>query len=222
MAIPAFPWRHRYSASAAAPGRFIETERLSPTAHQHGTNQEFLQWKKGMKKYQSFLHTFFASGKMTAQKHGSNPCQTVLRASQNQASTLSIQESPAAALNLSSGNAGSCCKGWYPCFYLIVLLFTNLQNSFRFSRENRGGKSGACTGIHGVLSAKAAFRPEYSRYTWQMGQRILPWSFRISFSIHLYCISTPFSQPSLKILLWCADSTIRILSFPGKHWGTLK
>ena len=33
------------------------------------------------------------------------------------------------------------------------------------------------------------------------GNRILPWSFRISFSIHLYCISTPFSQPSLKILL---------------------
>ena len=94
-----------------------------------------------------------------------DPCQSVLRASQNQASTLSIQESPAAALNLSSGNAGSCCKGWYPCFYLIVLLFTNLQNSFRFSRENRGGKSGACTGIHGVLSVKAAFRPEYSRYT---------------------------------------------------------
>ena len=24
------------------------------------------------------------------------------------------------------------------------------------------------TGIHGILSAKAAFRPEYSRYTWQM------------------------------------------------------
>ena len=33
------------------------------------------------------------------------------------------------------------------------------------------------------------------------GNRILPWSFRISFSIHLYCISTPFSQPSLKTLL---------------------
>ena len=132
------------------------------------------------------------------------------------------QENPASTLLLSSGNAGSCCKGWYPCFCLIVLLFTNLQNSFRFSRENRGGKSGACTGIHGVLSVKAAFRPEYSRYTWQMGQRILPWSFRIFFSIHLYCISTPFSQPSLKILLWYADSTIRILSFLVKHWGTLK
>ena len=34
------------------------------------------------------------------------------------------------------------------------------------------------------------------------GNRILPWSFLISFSIHLYCISTPFLQPPLKILLW--------------------
>ena len=32
------------------------------------------------------------------------------------------------------------------------------------------------------------------------GNRILPWSFRISFSIHLYCISTPFLQPPSKIL----------------------
>ena len=32
------------------------------------------------------------------------------------------------------------------------------------------------------------------------GNRILPWSFLISFSIHLYCISTPFLQPLLKIL----------------------
>ncbi len=26
------------------------------------------------------------------------------------------QENPASTLLLSSGNAGSCCKGWYPCF----------------------------------------------------------------------------------------------------------
>ena len=32
------------------------------------------------------------------------------------------------------------------------------------------------------------------------GNRILPWSFRISFSIHLYCISTPFLQPPSNIL----------------------
>ena len=35
MAIPVLPWRHRYSASAAAPGRFIEAEGLSPTVQRH-------------------------------------------------------------------------------------------------------------------------------------------------------------------------------------------
>ena len=51
--------------------------------------------------------------------------------------------------------------------------FTNLQNPFRFpwAPENRGGKSGACIqGFMAFLFAKAAFRPEYSRYTWQMGK----------------------------------------------------
>ena len=133
-----------------------------------------------------------------------NPCQTVLRASQNQAPTLSIQESPAAALNLSSGNAGSCCKGWYPCFCLRVMLFYESAESVPTSLGP--GKSGegnrkpvyrdswlpvcqSCipAGIFAIYMAD--------------GNRIRPWSFRISFSIHLYCISTPFLQPSLKILL---------------------
>ena len=97
-----------------------------------------------------------------------NPCQTVLRASQNQAPTLSIQESPAAALNLSSGNAGSCCKGWYPCFCLVVKLFYESAESVPTSLGpgTWGREIGSLyTGIHGFLSVKAAFRPEYSRYT---------------------------------------------------------
>ena len=56
------------------------------------------------------------------------------------------QENPASTLLLSSGNAGSCCKGWYPCFRLVVKLFTNLQNPFLFPRApgNSGEKSGTC------------------------------------------------------------------------------
>ena len=65
----------------------------------------------------------------------------LMSASLKSGGSAKSQENPASTLLLSSGNAGSCCKGWYPCFYLVVLLFTNLQNSFRFSRENRGGKN---------------------------------------------------------------------------------
>ena len=49
------------------------------------------------------------------------------------------QEKPASTLLLSSGNAGSCCKGWYPCFRLVVKLFTNLQNLFLFPRAPGNG-----------------------------------------------------------------------------------
>ena len=44
-----------------------------------------------------FTAPFFVSGKGQNKSTDTNPCQTVLRASQNQAPTLSIQESPAAA-----------------------------------------------------------------------------------------------------------------------------
>ena len=57
-------------------------------------------------------------------------------------------------------------------FVVLSYFFTNLQNSFRlpWAPGNRGGKSGTCIqGFMAFLSAKAAFRPEYSRYTWQMG-----------------------------------------------------
>ena len=66
---------------------------------------------------------FFRVVKRQHKNTDTNPCQSVLRASQNQAAALSIQENPAATLLLSSGNAGSCCKGWYPCFCLMVILF---------------------------------------------------------------------------------------------------
>ena len=153
-----------------------------------------------------------------------NPCQTVLRASQNQASTLSIQESPAAALNLSSGNAGSCCKGWYPCFCLMVMLFgiCRIRSDFLGPWESGREIRNLYTGTRGFPICQSCIPAGIFAIYMTDRSRILPWSFRISFSIHLYCISTPFSQPSLKILLWCADSTIRILSFLGKHWGTLK
>ena len=110
---------------------------------------------------------------------------------------------PAAALNLSSGNAGSCCKGWYPCFCDGLSYFLRICR-IRFASPapgEREGKSGAC--IQGFLISfcQSCIPAGIIAIYMTEGNRILPWSFRISFSIHLYCISTPFSQPSLKISL---------------------
>ena len=71
------------------------------------------------------------------------------------------------------GMRAHAAKDGNPCFWLVVKLFTNLQNSFRrpWAPGNRGGKSRTCIqGFLAFLSVKAAFRPEYSRYTWQMGK----------------------------------------------------
>ena len=75
----------------------------------------------------------------------------LMSASLKSGGSAKSQENPASTLLLSSGNAGSCCKGWYPCFRLVVKLFTNLQNPFLFPRApgNSGEKSGAC--IQGFL-----------------------------------------------------------------------
>ncbi len=151
-----------------------------------------------MKKSSSMRGCFFHC-KKAAQKHGWYPSQSVWRASLSAKS----QENPASTLLLSSGNAGSCCKGWYPCFCDGLSYFLRICR-IRFASPAPGsgrGKSGAC--IQGFLISfcQSCIPAGMIAIYMTEGNRILPWSFRISFSIHLYCISTPFSQPSLKILL---------------------
>ena len=113
------------------------------------------------------------------------------------------QENPASTLLLSSGNAGSCCKGWYPCFCDGLSYFLRICR-IRFASPAPGsgrGKSGACIQEFLIPFCQSCIPAGMIAIYMTEGNRILPWSFRISFSIHLYCISAPFSQPSLKILL---------------------
>ena len=51
------------------------------------------------------------------------------------------------------------------------------------------------------------------------GNRILPWSFLISFSIHLYCISPSFLQPLLKYLSKNGQCTLLL---PFRPWQSGK
>ena len=54
------------------------------------------------------------------------------------------QENPASTLLLSSGNAGSCCKGWYPCFcdglsYFLRICRIRLASPAPGEREEKFG-----------------------------------------------------------------------------------
>ena len=144
---------------------------------------------------------FFRVVKRQHKNTDTNPCQSVLRASQNQAAALSIQESPAATLLLSSGNAGSCCKGWYPCFWCCHTFYESAEFVLTSLGPGTSGKDirSLYTGIYGFLSAKAAFRPEYSRYTWQMWKIESFHGELTDFLLHTFILHKhPFFTTSLK------------------------
>ncbi len=106
----------------------------------------------------------FSCCQKAAQKHGWYPSQSVWRASLSAKS----QENPALTLLLSSGNTGSCCKGWYPCFcdgLSYFLRICRIRFSFPVPGEREGENQEPVYRDSSFLSVKAAFRPELSRYT---------------------------------------------------------
>ena len=121
-----------------------------------------------MKKYQSFLHTFFAYGKMTAQKHGCKSLPDSIAGLSESGVNAEHTGKSCSRLELVVRECGLMLGGMVSVFLFDGHAFWNLQNPFRFpwAPGNRGGKSGTCIQELVVfLSAKAAFRPEYSRYT---------------------------------------------------------
>ena len=121
-----------------------------------------------MKKYQSFLHTFFAYGKMTAQKHGYKSVPDSIAGLSESGANAEHTGKSCSRLELVVRECGLMLQGMVSVFLFDGHAFWNLQNPFRFpwALGNRGGKSGTCIQELVVfLSAKAAFRPEYSRYT---------------------------------------------------------
>ena len=63
------------------------------------------------------------------------------------------QENPALTLLLSSGNAGSCCKGWYPCFCDGLSYFLRLCR-IRFASPAPGEREGKIRSLYtGILDS---------------------------------------------------------------------
>ena len=64
------------------------------------------------------------------------------------------QENPASTLLLSSGNAGSCCKEWYPCFCDWLLYFLRICR-ICFAFPAPGEREGEITSLYtaGILDS---------------------------------------------------------------------
>ena len=98
------------------------------------------------------------------------------------------------------GMRAHAAKDGIRVFVLLSYFFTNLQNLFPYLwAPGHGGR-----GIGSLY--RDSWRPFcqscipagiFAIYMTD-GNRILPWSFLISFSIHLYCISPSFLQPPVK------------------------
>ena len=119
-----------------------------------------------MKEYQSFLHTFFAYGKMTAQKHGYKSLPDSIAGLSESGVNAEHTGKSCSRLELVVQECGLMLQGVVSVFLFGCLAFYESAEFVPiFPGKSGGKKSGACTGIHSVLSVKAAFRPEYSRYT---------------------------------------------------------
>ena len=98
--------------------------------------------------------------------------------------------------------ADSCCKGWYPCFLFCCHTFLGIcriRSGFLCPREVGEGNQEPVYRDSWFFFCQSCIPAGIFAIYMTDGNRILPWSFLISFSIHLYCISTPFLQPSLRI-----------------------
>ena len=153
-------------------------------------------------KSSSMRGCFFACSK-TAQKHGWYLCQSVLRASQNQAAALSRRKIPRQPCSCRPGMRAHAARDGIRAFAMGYHIFYESAESVSHPRRRgrRREKAGACMQGFLISFCQSCIPAGIIAIYMTEGNRILPWSFLICLSIHLYCISTPFSQPSLKILL---------------------
>ena len=63
----------------------------------------------------------------------------LINASLKSGGSAKSQENPASTLLLSSGNAGLCCKGWYPCFCDGLSYFYESAESVLLPRRRGAG-----------------------------------------------------------------------------------
>ena len=96
---------------------------------------------------------------MTAQKHGYKSLPDSIAGLSESGVNAEHTGKSCSRLELVVRECGLMLQGMVSVFLFDCLAFYESAEFVLIFPGNRGGKSGACTGIHGVLSVKAAFRP---------------------------------------------------------------
>ena len=111
---------------------------------------------------------------MTAQKHGYKSVPVSIAGLSESGANAEHTGKSCSHLELVVRECGLMLQGMVSVFLFdghAFLRICRIRSDFPGPREVGERKFGSLyTGIHGFLSVKAAFRPEYSRYTWQMGR----------------------------------------------------
>ena len=146
----------------------------------------------------------FVYGKMTAQKHGYKSVPDSIAGLSESGANAEHTGKSCSRLELVVRECGLMLQRMVSVLLFDGHAFLRICR-IRFDvpgpREVGGREIGSLyTGIHGFPTCQSCIPAGIFAIYMTDGNRILPWSFRISFSIHLYCISTPFLQPPLKIL----------------------
>ena len=165
-----------------------------------GRIRSFYSEKRGMKKYQSFLRTFFAYGKMTAQKHGHKSLPVSIAGLSESGVNAEHKGKSCSRLELVVRECGLMLQGMVSVFLFGCLAFYESAEFVPIFPGKSGRKIRSLYRDSWRPFCQSCIPAGIFAIYMTDGNRILPWSFQISFSIHLYCISTPFLQPPLKIL----------------------
>ena len=136
-----------------------------------------------------------------AQKHGYKSVPDSIAGLSESGANAEHTGKSCSRLELVVRECGLMLQGMVSVFCFVVILFCESAESVPTSLGP--GKSGReigslYTGIHGFPTCQSCIPAGIFAIYMTDGNRTLPWSFLISFSIHLYCISPSFLQPPVK------------------------
>ena len=145
----------------------------------------------------------FVYGKMTAQKHGYKSVPDSIAGLSESGANAEHTGKSCSRLELVVRECGLMLQGMVSVFLFdghTFLRICRIRSGFSGPREVGEGNQETVYRDSCFSFCQSCIPAGIFAIYMTDGKRILPWSFLISFSIHLYCISTPFLQPPLKIL----------------------